>query len=191
MIIGAVSQVFGHGRAVDNLTGVHDALGVEGPFQLLECLVNLRSEHLLGVNSPDYPIAVLSAQGAAVLLHQIADLIGNGHHRCHALGAFQANEGTDVQAAHAGVAIISGFGAVVAHNLVEPFHEGAKSLRVDSRVFNEGEGLGVAMNAHQQSQAALSQVPDPVLSGAVQDIHAGVGQTLALDVPFQGVGFRD
>ena len=134
---------------------------------------------------------MLAAQGAAELFHQVAYLVGDGDHGGHALGVFQTDQGTDVQATHAGMAVVGGLSAVAAHDLIEPTHEGPQFLRVNRRVFNKWKGFGVAVDAHEQPQSTLSEVPNPVLARLVQHVDAGVGQALALDVVFQGAGFRD
>ena len=52
-----------------------------------------------------------------------------------------------------------------------------RSLRVDGGVFDEGDGLGVASDAHEQAEACLSDGPDVGLLGAVGDGEAVVAET--------------
>ena len=92
-----------------------------------------------------------------------------------------------MQAADAGVSVISGLRAVTAHNFVEPADERPEVFRVHRRVLNKGQGLGVPANAHQQAQSALPHVPNVGLSGTVQQVHAGVAQATALQVRLQAV----
>ena len=176
MVGDAVAQVLGHGRGVDDLARVHDALGVPGLLELAEGVVDLVAEHLAGPDAAHDAVAVLAAHGAAELLDQIGDGLANGHHLVDAVLVLQADEGADVQAAHRGVAVVAGGGAVVGDDLVKAADELAHDRRVDGGVLHEGDGLGVAAGAHEQAEAALAQVPDGGLAGAVQDVDAGIGE---------------
>ena len=90
-----------------------------------------------------------------------------------------------MQAAHAGVAVIAGLGVVVADDFVKAADELPQVFRVDRRVFDERNGLGVAVNAHQQSQAALADIPNHILVGFSQQIDAGIAQPLPFHIGFQ------
>ena len=83
-----------------------------------------------------------------------------------------------------GVAIIPGGGAVVGDDLVEAADELAHDRRVYGGVLHEGDGLGVALCAHEEAESALAQVPDGGLAGPIEDVDAGVGET---DVGLQAV----
>ena len=67
-VVGAVAQVLIHGWGVDDFAGVHQAVRVESPLQLLEQLVDIRAEHFLVPNAPDDAVAVLATERSAKFL---------------------------------------------------------------------------------------------------------------------------
>ena len=186
-VVGAVAQVLGHGGTVDDLARIHNAVGIERGLELPEHAVDLRAEHLLGPYAPNDAVAVFAAEGTAEILDQVADLVGDGVHLVDPCLVLEADHGADMQAADAGVSVVSGLGAVVANNLVEPADELAHVLRVYGGVLHEGQGLGVAVHTHQQAQAVLAHGPNVGLGGPVQQVDAGVTQAAALHVRFQAL----
>ena len=132
---------------------------------------------------------MFAAQGAAELPHQVADLFGDGHHGLNSLGLLEVDQGADVQAADAGVAVVSRFGVVAAHDFIEPGNKGAQVFRVYGGVFHERQGLGVAVDAHQQPQTRFAHVPDRALGALVQQVDAGVTQLFVCHVIFERVRF--
>ena len=65
--------------------------------------------------------------------------------------SLETDEGADVEAAHAGMAVVACLGVVVAHHLVEAADVLAEAVGVDGGVFHVGQGLGIAVDAHEQS----------------------------------------
>ena len=190
-VIGTVAQVLIHWRCVDDLIGVHQAVGIEGGLQFLEQFVDIRPEHLLVPHAPDDAVAVLPAEGAAKVFHQVADLVGDGHHLGHAFLVLETDHRPDVQAADAGVTVVGRFRLVVANDLVEPADKVTHVPRVDGRVLHKGQGLGVTVHAHQQPQTLLAHGPDAGLAGAVQHIHRGITVAQASHIVFQFVRLVD
>ena len=87
-----------------------------------------------------------------------------------------------METADAGMAVVPCGGVVVSDHFIETANEIAHSFRVNRRVLHEGNGLGVAADAHQQAQTALAHVPDHILVGAGEHIDAGVGQAAVFHI---------
>ena len=181
-----VAQVFGHRRRVNNLAGVHNPLRIPGALQLPEGVINPVAEHLARPHAPHNPVPVFAAHGAAKLLNQVGHGAADGKHPVNALLPLQADEGPDVQTAHGGVSIVAGRSAVVGDDFVKAAHKLAHHRRVHGGILDKGNGLGVALDAHQQPQTALADTPHGGLPFPVQDVHAGVGRP---DVRLQAVHF--
>ena len=160
LVAGAVAQIVGQGRGVDDLAGIQDAVGVEGLLDLPESVVDFGAEHLLRPDASNDAVAVFAAEGAAEFLDEVGDFGGDGGHGVQSLLSLEADEGADVEAADAGVAVVAGGGAVIANDFVEAADEEAEVLRVDGGVFDEGDGLGVAADAHEQAEAGFANGPD-------------------------------
>ena len=160
-------QVVLEGRRVDDLAGVEQPLRVEGALEVAEGPDQRRAEQPLHEDAPHDAVAVLAAEAAAELDHQVGDPRGDvGRHR-QAVALLQVHLRADVQAALAGVAVVAGARAVRLHDGVEAGHEAGQLLRRDGRVLDEGDRLGVALDAHQQAQAGRAQPPHGGLLGGV------------------------
>ena len=151
--------------------------------------MQFRPEHLFRPDAADDAIAVFPAHGAAEFLDQVADFLADGQHFVNAGIAFQADQGADVQAAHAGMAVIAGLGVVITDDFVKAADELSQVFRIHGRIFDKGNRLGVAVNAHQQPQAALADIPNHILVGFRQQVDAGIAQPLPLHIGFQGGHF--
>ena len=184
LVCHPVAEVLGHGRRVDDLARVHDALGVPGLLEFTESVVDPVAKHLAGPDAADDAVAVLAAHGSAKLLDEVGNGVADGDHLVDTLLVLEADQGANVEATDGGVAVVAGGGAVLGDDLVEPAHELAHNRRVHGGVFDERDGLGVAARTHQQTEAALPDVPDGGLAGAVHDVDAGVGQA---NIGFEGV----
>ena len=188
-VVWPITQILVHGRAVDDLIGVHQAVGVKRALQLLEQLVDLGAEHLFIPYAPDDAITVLAAEGTAKVLDQVADLIGDGQHLIHSVASFQADHRPDVQTANAGMAVVGGLSPVIPNNLIKPTDKVSHVAGVDRSVFNKGQRLRVTVHAHQQAKALLAYGPDARLSSAVQHVYCGVtvAETLHVILKFGGL----
>ena len=153
--------------------------GSKAFLTLAEGVVDIGAEHLLGPDAADDAVAVLAAEGAAEFLDEVGDFRGDGGHGVEALLGFEADEGADVEAADAGVAVVAGGGAVVADDFVEAADELAEMLGVDGGVFDEGDGFGVAADAHKEAEAGFADGPDVGLRGGVEDGYAVVAEAAA------------
>ena len=92
-------------------------------LQFTERVVDLVSKHLAGPDSAHDAVSVFAAHGAAKLLDQVGHRVADGDHLVHAILTFETDHGADVEATHGGVAVVTGGGSVIGHNLVEPTHE--------------------------------------------------------------------
>ena len=72
-------------------------------------------------------------------------------------------------------------------DLAEARHELRQVPRLDGGVFHEGERLGVAVDAEEQAEAGLAQLPDRLLLGAVVGEMGCVAEALALAAHLQGL----
>ena len=120
-IVFAVTEILTHVRRVEDLAGVHDAFRVEQAFYFPEMFDQLGAEHLLGPSSSNYAVAMFAAQRTAEFENEIGNLVGDVVHPVDTCGLLKIDERTDVEASYAGVPIISGFGSVPFHDLVETF----------------------------------------------------------------------
>ena len=80
---------------------------------------------------------------------------------------FRLTNGPDVEAADAGVAVVAGLGVVVTDYLLEAANVLAEAVRVDGGVLDVGQGLGVAVDAHQEAEASATDGPDVGLLAGV------------------------
>ena len=78
---------------------------VERPLELAEGLVEHRAEHLLLERAAHQAVAVLARERAAVLQHQVGDLVGDRLEPPHAPAVFRLIDRPDVQAADRGVGV--------------------------------------------------------------------------------------
>src|SRR5437660_11935518 len=119
-------------------------------------------------------ITVLTAHAAAILDDQIANFL---HHRDHFVdfgGFFEIDPGPDMQAAHAGVAVVTGSGVVGVNNRTETAQEIRQFGRVDGGIFNERNWFVVIAPAHEQTESGLAYFPDIPLLGWRQRLRIGV-----------------
>ena len=133
--------------------------------------------NIFSVKTPrTMPSPCSATEGAAELQYQVADGLGYGDHAVDALLVFEADKRTDVEAAHAGMAVVACLGVVVANHLVEASHVLAEAVGVDCGVFHVGQWLGIAVDAHQQAQACAADSPNAGLLPGVGHVDGGVGQ---------------
>src|SRR5262245_25185842 len=123
MVGRTMAEILTWGGAVHNLPGIHTVVGVKGVFHLLKCFVEHGTKMLFVEPTASQAVAVLTAHAAAILDDQIANLL---HHRDHFVdfgGFFEIDPRPDMQAAHAGVPVITGSGVVGLNNLTETAQE--------------------------------------------------------------------
>src|SRR5262245_33241174 len=116
-IPGAVAQILGHGRGIDDLPRIHDVEWIERLRDVLEGAIELRPEQFSIQMATRQPIAVLATHGAAKLQHQVADLPGDGGHEVDFVLLFEVDERPNVHTAHADMTIVSGAGAMIVDDL--------------------------------------------------------------------------
>ena len=109
--------------------------------------------------------------------HQVADGFGDGHHAVDALLVLEADERADVEAADAGMAVVSGLGVVVPHHFLKTAHIIAQPVRINGGVLNVRQGLGIAVDAHQQAETGPPYGPHVGLLPGVGHVDRGVGET--------------
>ena len=77
MIVRADPEVVARVGVADDLAGIEQVLGVEGPLDGLERRVDLRAEQLAVPEAAGQAVAVLAAHRAAELDDQVGDLPGD------------------------------------------------------------------------------------------------------------------
>ncbi len=111
---------------------------------------------------------MLAAERAAEAQHQVGDLLGDAPHAGDVAGLLEVEDGADVQAADAGVAVEGAVGAVAAQRVAEEGHELRQPLRRHGGVLDERDRLGVAGHRVQQRHGGPAQVPQRVALGGVE-----------------------
>ena len=186
-VLGAVAQVGGEGRRVDDLAGVEQPRRVERALDGAERLVELGAEHPRHERGAHQPVAVLAREGAAVLEHQLGDVVGDGLELAHPRLGLHVDDGAHVQAAHRGVGVDAGGAAVALHDVEEPGDVVAQARRGDRGVLDEGDALGVALHRHRQPQRRLPQAPDAGLGGGVDGPRRAARDAPAGEVLLDGL----
>src|SRR5690606_6707956 len=186
-VIRAVAQVLSHRRAVDDLSRVHQPVRVEGGLQLTHALVQLGAEDPLVQFAPGQPVAVLAAHHPAKLDRQVRRRLGQLPHRPHPGGRLQAHQRADVEAAGAGVGVEGRAGAVLRHQPQDLADVLGQVFNRDGDVLDAGDRLGVALDAHQQTQARLAYRPDVGLLLRVVDGQRVLHHALLGQVPGQAL----
>ena len=182
LVAGADAQVLPQAGRLDDLAGVHDAVGVERLLQLLERLIELGAEHLLREDAAHDAVAVLAGEAAAELEHEVGDLLCDRGHLLDALVLLEVDDGTYVQAAGGRVAVVGGLGVVLRDDLLEAAHVLRQLLRRDGGVLHVRQRLGVALEGHRQPQPRLAErVPALLLDRVVRD-HCGVAEAAVFHV---------
>src|SRR5499426_907213 len=95
------------GGAVHDLPRIHAIVRVKGMFHLLKCFVEYGTKMLFVEPTASQAVTVLTAHAAAILDDQITNFL---HHRDHFIdfgGFFEIDPRPDMQAAHAGVPVIT------------------------------------------------------------------------------------
>src|SRR5262249_11767579 len=160
MIGRTMAEILTWRGAVYDLPRIHTVVGVKGVFHLLERFVQYGTKMLLVEPAAGQAIAVLTAHAAAVFNDQIANFL---HHRDHFVdfgGLFEIDPRPDMQAAHAGVAVITSSGVVGVDNLTETAQEIRQFGRVDGGIFDERNRFVVIAPAHEQTESGLAHFPD-------------------------------
>ena len=115
------------------LPGLSRLSRVERRLDLAERLVDRRAEHLFVPLAARQAVAVLAAERAAILQHQVGDVLGDAPHPRHVVGVLEVQQRADVQAADAGVAVEGAVGAVALQRLAEAGDELRQPLRATRR----------------------------------------------------------
>ena len=92
-----------------------------------------------------------------------------------------------MQAAHRAVPVIRAVHVVAGKDLTESGHELGQVPRIDRRVLHEGQRLGIAVDAEEQSEPGLAELPDRLLLGGVEGEMGRVAEAFALAARFQGL----
>ena len=78
---------------------------------------------------------------------------------------------------------------MLAHERVEAGDELGQAGGVDGRVLDEGEGLGVAADAHENPEPGLAHAPHAELLGGVEAGDGGVAEVFRIEGGGEGVQF--
>ena len=141
--------------------------------------MSCRAVHALEERAARAPVAVLARDGAAVLEHEVEDLVGDGLDLLEPARRLEVDHGADVQAADRAVAVVGALGVVLGHDLAEARHELRQVLGVDGGVLDEGDGLVLALHAEEEAEPGLAELPDGLLLGGVEGDVGGVAEALA------------
>ncbi|KWT97635.1 hypothetical protein APY03_1331 [Variovorax sp. WDL1] len=164
-----------HLRRVDDLAGVEEADRVQLVLDGAEGLVDRRAELPLDPLAAAQAVAVLAAEGALVLAHQLAGFLGDGAHLRGAVDAHVEN-GPHVQRAHRCMGIPGAARAVLREDLGEAVGVGGQVLERHGAVLDEADRLAVALEAHHDVEAGLAHLPQVLLRGLLGHAHHAVGQ---------------
>ena len=111
---------------------------------------------------------MLAAHRAVELGDQIDD---GGHHVFHLAdfgGQAGVDQGPDVEAADAGMAVVARVGVEPIDDLPKAIDELGEPGRLHGTVFDESNGFAIALRAQQQAQSGLPHVPDADLVGGIE-----------------------
>ena len=86
-------------------------------------------KHLLVPLAAGQAVAVLAAERAAELQHQVGHLLGDAPHAGHIAGVLQVEERPNVQTADAGMAVEGAIGALAIEDFAESGGELRQTLR--------------------------------------------------------------
>src|SRR5262249_29160967 len=87
------------------------------------------------------------------------------------------------------MSVVGSIGAVLRHDLAEARDEDRQALRINSRILYKGDGLGVSLDAHEQSKARFSQLPDRLLFISVIGDMSGVAEPPPGPESLEGLNF--
>ena len=82
----------------DNLSRVENVVRVKGLLQIAKCLIEQGPIHLLLERAAHQAIAMLSRKSTSILEHKLSDLGCDDFKLVHALGRFEVDHRSDVQA---------------------------------------------------------------------------------------------
>ena len=103
---------------------------------------------------------MLTADGAAVFLHQERRLAGNVTEELPSLRRLQVDDGAQMQFARTDMAVVDDVGTEACSHFAEVFQIFWQSLRGHRRIFNNTMRLGVALHAVENAQPCFAQSPD-------------------------------
>ncbi len=155
-IAGAVPQIGRQRRRIDNLAGVENAVWIERLFDLPECRVEGRAEHLFHERAAHQAVAMLTGERATELEHEIGACRCNVFELAYACLGFQVDHRPDVQTPDRGMRVDSRVRAVLPNHGEEPIDVVAQSFRRHGRVFDERQRLRVALHGHRQAQCRFA-----------------------------------
>ena len=108
------------------------------------------------------------------LKDEVGYSLGDGLHLPDAGAILEVDQGSDVEAADAGVAIVGGSGMVGLDDLVEAAAKLSEPVGIHGCILNEGDGLGVAADAHEQPEPRLADGPSLCLVLLCEEVYTGV-----------------
>jgi hypothetical protein len=156
LVADAVAEVFQDAGRIHDVARVHPAVGVERLLQTAEGLHERGAVHPLQERAAGAPVAVLAGNGAAVLQHQVGDLVGDCPYLLHAARDLEVDHGADVQAADRAMAVVGADRVVLGEDLFELGNELREVPRLHAGVFHESDRLLVALHAEQQAEPRLA-----------------------------------
>ncbi len=165
-----------HLRRRDDLAGIHQALRVEGAFDLAERAHEPAPKHRLDPLRAHEPVAVLARVRALVFLHERAGFLRDRAHRWRAVRGAHVEHGPHVQAADRRVRVPGAARAVLLEHAREPVGVFREVLERHGAVLDERYGLTVALHRHHDVEAGLADLPDVALQRGILDLDDAAGQ---------------
>ncbi len=135
---------------------------IEGVFDLPEGFIDRIAEHFPVPLAASQTVAVLAAQSAAKLQHQIGDVRGDPPHALHVDRILEIEKWTDVNAANASMTVKSAVGVMPSQQITKTADELRKTSRRNGRVFDKSDRLAIAGNSQEQWNGGLAQIPERV-----------------------------
>ena len=152
LVVGAVAQVFGQFRSVDDLAWVQNVLRIPQVLEFEQAAINLVAEEPAVVFRARDTVAVLAAHRSAMLHHKLEDLVSNLGHLGDLRRIFQIDHRAYVQAADRCVAVVAALGVVLVEYAREATQERWQFFQRYCGVFYESDRLVIPPYAHHDAE---------------------------------------
>jgi hypothetical protein len=165
-----------HGRRVDDLARVEQALGIEAGLHLGKVLHHAGPEHGLVELRADQAVAVLPGVGTLVVADHGEGLLGDRPHLLDVGPVLHVEHRAHMQAADRGMGVPGARGAVLLEHLGQPVGVVGQVLQADRAVLDERHRFTVALHGHHDVEAGLTDFPDGLLEGRIDGLHDSAGK---------------
>ena len=175
-----------HSGRIDYLVHIEHIVRIPAPFDLLHQGIAPGTVHQGYEFAAEAAVAVLAAEAAAVLAHQLGSLLGHGTEQSPPLRGLYVYYGTKVQLARADMAVEHTAQAKAVEHRPEIRHIGRQPLGRNGRILDDADGLGIALHSAQDAEAGLAQRP---YSRDIRTVHsrADIGAAAGQKLRFQRV----